>query len=134
MPCRELEKLEVLLRKRDVFVDIPSFPPRLIVTVITSRLPSYRSNSKRSSRVARLQLPFVTREIHTLRPKSSTEGRSDVGRVQYEGRINFPSKPGVTACALSEQEGITGHKYALTSMGLRGQVSPRRKKRKMIFY
>jgi hypothetical protein len=40
----------------------------------------------------------------------------------------------VTACAASEKEGITGHKYALTSMGLRGQVTPLRKKRKMIFY
>ena len=42
------------------------------------------------------------------------------------------SKSGVTACEPSEQEGITGHKYALTSMGLRGQVTPLRKKRKMI--
>ena len=40
----------------------------------------------------------------------------------------------MTACAASEKEGITGHKYALTSMGLRGQVTPLRKKRKMIFY
>ena len=40
MPCRELEKLEVRLRKRDVFVDIPSFSRRLIVSAITSRLPT----------------------------------------------------------------------------------------------
>jgi hypothetical protein len=33
------------------------------------------------------------REIHTLRPNSSTGERSAVGRVQYEGWINSPTRP-----------------------------------------
>ena len=40
MPCRELQKLEVRLLTRDVIVDIPSLSLRLIVTAITSRVPT----------------------------------------------------------------------------------------------
>ena len=82
---------------------------------------------------ARVHLPFVPREIHTLRPKNCTKGRSAVRRVQYEGRINSSKQARVTACAPSEQEYITGHTYALTSMGLRGQVTPLRKERNVFF-
>ena len=37
MPCRELEKLEVWLLPRNVFVVLPSLSPRLIETAITLR-------------------------------------------------------------------------------------------------
>ena len=52
------------------------------------------------------------REIHTLRPKSSTGEKSDVGGFNMKDGLTPPSKFGVKACAQSENHGNSGQLYA----------------------
>ena len=48
------------------------------------------------------------REIHTIRPNSSTGERPAVGRVQYGGWVNSPKQVWVKACAQIENHGNSG--------------------------
>ena len=62
---------------------------------------------------AQLQLPFVSERYTRFDPKALQQGGLLLGGFNMKDVKALPSKPGVAACAQSEQKGISGHKYAM---------------------